>query len=82
MWICDSCKKENCKNCTNKWSCDCKCNKGGTSDVAQKFLASVFGIGMAIGGVALTVASGGLAIPIGGAMLGWSFKNFFLQVSK
>ena len=71
MWICDSCKKENCKKCTNKWSCDCKCNKGGSADITQKCLASLFGIGMAVGGVALTVASGGLAIPIGGALIGF-----------
>jgi hypothetical protein len=74
MWICESCKKENCKNCKNKWKCDCKCNKGGAADIAQKCLASVFGVGMAVGGLVLTVATGGLAIPIGGALLG----NYFV----
>lgn len=35
---------------------------------------SVFGVGMAVGGLVLTVATGGLAIPIGGALLG----NYFV----
>lgn len=69
MWICDSCQKENCKNCENKWRCHCKCNK--KADIVQKCLASVLGCGMAIGGVALGFASGGLAIPISGALLGY-----------
>ena len=69
-YICTACEKKYCIDCSNRWSCDCECNKGGTSDIAQKTLASFLGIGMAVGGIALTVASGGLAIPIGGALLG------------
>ena len=63
-------KKKTVKIAKKKWRCDCKCNKGGAADITQKCVASFFGAGMAIGGVVLTVASGGLAIPIGGALLG------------
>jgi hypothetical protein len=68
--ICLACEKDNCKNCISKWSCDCQCNKNGFADLFQKSLATLSGVGMVIGGVALTFATGGLAVPIGGALIG------------
>jgi hypothetical protein len=68
--ICLACQKGNCKNCKSSWSCDCQCNKNGFADKFQRSLATLSGFGMAIGGVALTLATGGLAVPIGGALIG------------
>ena len=76
MWTCNSCEKEECKNCTDKWKCNCKCNQGRVADVVKKGCASILGIGMAVGGVSLSFATGGLAIPIGGVLLGiFKFKS-------
>jgi hypothetical protein len=91
MWICDSCKKENCKNCESKWRCKCKCNKDRIGDTAKKILASGLGIGAIGGGIALTMVTGGIAIPVSGALVGkviWIFLQinllevtYFLKLS-
>jgi hypothetical protein len=75
--ICLACQKDNCKNCERTWSCDCQCNKNGFADKFQKSLATLSGVGMAIGGVALTLATAGLAVPIGGALIGLLLFNFY-----
>ncbi|CAF2594333.1 unnamed protein product [Rotaria sp. Silwood2] len=71
VWICGQCKKGRHKSCENEWQCDCKCNIGGGADVTQKTLAIAGGTALAVGGLALTICTGGLgAVLIGGAMLG------------
>ncbi len=77
--VCTSCQKGNCKNCEKKWSCKCKCNENGAADITQKVLATTAGVGVAVGGLVLTVLSGGLAIPVGGALMGLKFYLFNLS---
>ncbi|XP_066957102.1 uncharacterized protein [Macrobrachium rosenbergii] len=57
--------------CNEKWCCTCKCNVGSESDVIQKVGAIGLGTAAAIGGIGLTVLTGGLALPlVGGVVAG------------
>ena len=60
MWICIACEKGKHKSCENSWHCDCDCNIGGTADATQKSSAILGGAAFAIGGIALTICTGGL----------------------
>ena len=82
VWVCGACRHENHKNCENRLRCDCECNVNGAADVTQKALASVGGVGLVIGGLALTILSGGWLIPIGGAMMGAGISSTYQGVEK
>ncbi|KAI8511523.1 NEDD4-binding protein 2 [Branchiostoma belcheri] len=55
--------------CRKKVTCTCKCNVGTGHDIAQKASAITAGTLLGAGGIALTVLTGGVAIPIVGGML-------------
>lgn len=80
--ICKACEKGDCKNCTSSFTCDCECNIHGASDIAQKGLSILGGIGMVAGGLALTIGTGGLAVFAGGAMIGAGMSSTFQGVEK
>ncbi|CAF1204627.1 unnamed protein product [Adineta steineri] len=83
VWICHECKKDQHKSCENEWQCDCDCNVNGAADITQKSLAIGGGVALAVGGIALTVATGGLAaIFIGGAMAGAGVSSTFNGAEK
>ena len=82
VYICESCKINKCNSCENKAKCDCKCNLNRALDVTQKVLATIAGAGMAAGGLALTILSGGLAIPIGGALMGAGISSAYQGINK
>jgi len=81
-WICDKCQKNEHKYCRDRISCDCECNINGAADVTQKVLATAGGVGLAVGGLALTIFSGGLLIPVGGAMMGAGISSTYQGVEK
>ena len=87
VWLCDTCVKYQQNEqkphvCKCSWRCDCKCNINSAADVTQKALATAGGIGLAVGGLALTIFSGGLLIPVGGAMMGAGISSTFQGVRK
>lgn len=83
VWICYECEKGQHNSCQNKWCCDCECNVNGGADVTQKGLAIGGGAALVIGGLALTICTGGLgAILVGGAMLGAGVSSTFNGAEK
>ena len=50
--------------------CHCRCNDDGFADIAEKVICAGAGAGVATLGLALTIASCGVAAPIGGAIMG------------
>ncbi|CAF0901258.1 unnamed protein product [Adineta steineri] len=83
IWICDECKKDKHKKCRDRIICDCSCNINGTADKIQKAAAIVGGAGLAVGGLALTICTGGIgAVLIGGAMLGAGVSSTFHGAEK
>ena len=81
-YVCVACLKDNCKNCESRLRCDCQCNIGGVADVAQKVLTTTVGVGAFAGGLALTIVTGGLAIPVGGALMGAGVSTAYQGVEK
>ena len=79
VFICVQCKFDKCHLCVNK-TCNCKCNSG--EDIDEGVLATIAGAGMAFGGLALTMFSGGLAIPIGGALMGAGISSIHQGIGK
>lgn len=83
VWICSKCEHGWHTSCTNRWSCDCKCNVGSDADAIQKSAAFGGGLGLAIGGLALTICTGGLgAVLVGGAMLGAGVSSTWNSAEK
>lgn len=84
--ICDKCKKAEHKECENRSKCLCDCNKSSKSQIVYKGLASIGGLASIAGGLALTIGTGGLALPIaiplGGALVGAGFSSTYQGVSK
>ena len=82
-WVCDECQQGRHGNCRSEWKCDCKCRVGCFADVVQKGLACTAGIGVGVGGIALTVATGGLAaLLIGGVMAGAGISSAWNGTEK
>ena len=83
VWICTACKNNRHKYCDSKWKCDCDCNIGGVADTTQKGLAIGGGAVLAIGGIALTIFTGGLgAVLAGGVMLGAGISSTWNGAEK
>ncbi|CAF1664566.1 unnamed protein product, partial [Adineta ricciae] len=83
VWICYRCNRNQHEHCTNRWQCDCQCNVNGDADIAQKSIAIVGGFGLAIGGLALAICTGGLgAVLIGGSMLGAGISSTWNGAEK
>ncbi len=83
VWICSKCEKGKHVDCESTWQCDCECNVNGGADVTQKSLAIGGGAALAVGGLALTICTGGLgAIFIGGAMLGAGISSTWTGAEK
>lgn len=81
-FICSYCEDGNHNQCSNKISCNCKCNIGGLADVTQKGLALTTGFAMAAGGLVLTLGTGGLAIPLGGSLMGAGISSAYQSIEK
>ncbi|CAF1267297.1 unnamed protein product [Adineta steineri] len=83
VWICRECINGRHGSCENDWQCDCECNVNGAADVTQKTLAIGGGVALAVGGIALTIATGGLAaVLFGGVMAGAGISSTFNGAEK
>jgi hypothetical protein len=82
--ICESCKKGNCENCESRLRCNCKCNINNVADVTQKVASIAGGVSAALGGLGLTLLTGGLATPIiiGGALMGAGISSTMKGIEK
>lgn len=81
--VCNNCKNRNHSNCSDKANCPCKCNSNNSTDIKQKVLATFGGAAMAVGGVALTVSTGGIGgVLLGGALLGSGVSSAYQGVEK
>lgn len=84
--ICDNCKKSQHNECEDRSKCSCECNKNKTRQHVAKGLATVGGLASVVGGLFLTIGTGGLALPIaiplGGAFMGAGFSSTYQGISK
>ncbi len=80
---CDQCENNNCEKCQDRKNCKCKCNSNKALDITQKTLAITGGLAAAIGGLSLTILSGGLAAPlVGGILIGAGVSSTIQGVEK
>lgn len=62
--------------------CECDCHKGSFVDYTEKSLTALAGVGMAVGGLAITVGTLGLAAPVGGAIMGAGISSTVHSIEK
>ena len=82
--ICDSCKQGNCEKCESRLRCNCKCNINNASDITQKVASIAVGGIAALGGLGMTLLTGGLVptIIVGGALMGAGISSTFKGIEK
>lgn len=81
--LCNNCIKGNHEDCCDKKNCPCKCNEKSSSDVVEKTLATLGGVAMAIGGIAVTLSSAGFGgILVGSALLGSGVSSAYQGIEK
>ena len=82
-WICGDCKAGRHKACKfMSFFCHCQCNNGGVADFTEKVISTVGGAGVAALGLGLTIASFGVAAPIGGAIMGAGISSAWHGTEK
>lgn len=65
--ICDECSFEKCNKCSNRLECKCVCNR--KLQLNTKIVATSVGVATAVSGLAITVLSSGIALPLMGSVL-------------
>jgi hypothetical protein len=79
---CSKCKEGKHKDCEDPTNCSCECNENDVIGAVTKAGAVVGEIGAAAGGLALAILSGGLLIPVGGALMGAGISSAYQGVEK